>query len=114
MITPRTSLWGWISLQTIASRFGGKRLTVLIVAFVFVSAVVGFLRSNVMDGGPPSCVQDYINGYGIAGGYDTNRAAYCVDAIDNWCAENHPEDPESCSKAVETDGDDRNVEKYRR
>lgn len=114
MITPRTNLWGWISLQTIESRFGGKRLRVLIVALVFVSAVVGFLRSNVMDGGPPSCVQDYASGYNIAGGYDTNKAAYCVDAIEKWCADNHPEDSESCSKAVETDGDDRNVGKKQR
>ncbi|MFJ8009448.1 hypothetical protein [Streptomyces fagopyri] len=84
-------------------------MTVPMVAVVVVSAVVGFLRSNVMDGGPPSCVQDYVNGYNLAGVYDTNKAAYCVDAIEKWCAENHPEDPQGCSKAVEADGDDRNV-----
>jgi hypothetical protein len=44
------------------------------------------------------------------GEYD-NKLVECDHAVEKWCAENHPEDPDGCSNNVEIDGDARNVGK---
>jgi hypothetical protein len=48
----------------------------------------------------------------VSGGEEANKAVDCAEAVDKWCAEHHPEDPEDCSANIYIDGDDRNVGKH--
>jgi hypothetical protein len=90
-------------MQTITERYGRKRLTIFFVCVFVVLGVIGVVRFNSSDG-PPSCAHHF----------DTmtrNSMVDCMNAVEKWCADNHPEDPDGCSNAVDLDGDARNVGK---
>ncbi|MFF4557153.1 hypothetical protein [Streptomyces sp. NPDC001422] len=90
-------------MQTITERYGKKRLTIFFVCCFAIIGVVGFNKINE-DAGPPTCAHHW-------GSMTRASTLDCMDAVIKWCAENHPEDPDGCSSAIDVDGDDRNVGK---
>jgi hypothetical protein len=94
--------------QTIVQRFGWPKV---LIAAVLVGCLAGFIKMELgSNDGPPSCAKQYVNVYG-ADSDTRDKMLECDDAIDKWCAKNHPEDPDTCSQDIEIDGDDRNVGK---
>ncbi|MGW5256946.1 hypothetical protein ACWERW_28985 [Streptomyces sp. NPDC004012] len=100
-------------LRTIVDRYGWPK--VLLVACI-IGASGGWISSQVNhNDGPPACAKSFVGTYDGPGfdalGKYMNKMAECDHAVEKWCAENHPEDPDGCSNNVEIDGDDRNVGK---
>ncbi|MER5402576.1 hypothetical protein [Streptomyces sp. NPDC002599] len=85
-------------------------MAVLVACGVLGMSVIGIVQLTSGDG-PPSCAQRYANAYDVAGGEEMNKVVDCMTAVDKWCTDNHPEDPDGCSNDVYIDGDDRNVGK---
>ncbi|MET8177714.1 hypothetical protein [Streptomyces sp. NPDC005336] len=98
-------------MQTITERFGRKRLTIFFVCCFLILGVIGFVKSVTSDDGPPACAMQYRDVRDARGADLMNKMVECDDAIDKWCAKNHPEDPDGCSNNVLIDGDARNVGK---
>jgi hypothetical protein len=94
--------------RTIVDRFGWPKVLGVALA---VGCLAGFISNELgHSDGPPACAMAYRDVQG-AGAQERNEMVECDDAIDKWCAENHPEDPEGCTNAVLIDGDARNVGK---
>ncbi|MET7906393.1 hypothetical protein ABZS86_35070 [Streptomyces sp. NPDC005355] len=98
-------------MQTITERFSRKRLTIFFVCCFLILGVIGFVTSVTSDDGPPACAMQYRDVRDARGADLMNKMVECDDAIDKWCAKNHPEDPDGCSNNVLIDGDARNVGK---
>lgn len=101
--TPRT-------IRTITERYGRKRVTIFFVCTFVVLGAIGWVKSSSLDAGPPACAMQYRDVRGASGDL-MNKMVECDDAVDRWCAKNHPENPDDCSNAVLIDGDARNVGK---
>ncbi|MYR86112.1 hypothetical protein GTY41_14490 [Streptomyces sp. SID685] len=97
-------------MQTIVERYGWKRLTIFFVCAFTVIGVIGWGKISSSGDGPPVCARhfDAMPDTTVGG---RNEIVACMDAVDKWCAKNHPEDPVGCSRNVEIDGDARNVGK---
>jgi hypothetical protein len=99
--------------RTIVDRYGWPKV---LVVSLLVGCLIGFIKVQLSGSdGPPSCAKSYVGTYDGPGGdalgeYD-NKLVECDHAVEKWCAENHPEDPDGCSNNVEIDGDARNVGK---
>ncbi|MFF2363765.1 hypothetical protein ACFVU0_13745 [Streptomyces sp. NPDC058122] len=96
--------------RTIIERYGRKRVTIVFVCVIVVLGVIGWVNSGSFDDGPPACAMEYRDEHG-AGPALMNKLVECGDAIDEWCAKSHPQDPDGCSNDVLIDGDARNVGK---
>jgi hypothetical protein len=95
--------------RTIVDRYGWPK--VLVCALV-VGCLAGFIKMEIShNDGPPSCAKQYAGVSNGGGGEYMNKMVECDEAVDKWCAENHPEDPDGCSNDIYIDGDDRNVGK---
>ncbi|MEU9470209.1 hypothetical protein AB0D78_27065 [Streptomyces avermitilis] len=94
-------------------RTSRKRLiTFLVCAFVVLGAVLGVVGWATLGGydGPPECAKHLkaMSGTSEAG---RNEIIDCTYKVAQWCHEHHPDDTPACTKAISTDGDDRNVGK---
>jgi hypothetical protein len=100
-------------MQTITERYGRKRLTIFFVCCFAIIGAFGVVRTMTTDDGPPSCAMVYAHTSAddVVGGEEMNKAVDCGEAVDKWCAENHPENPDDCVHNIDIDGDDRNVGK---
>jgi hypothetical protein len=97
--------------RTIVDRFGWPKV---LGCALLVGCLAGFIKMEIgHNDGPPSCAMAYVHHSADepTGAYERNKIVDCMDAIEKWCAKNHPEDPDTCSQDIEIDGDDRNVGK---
>jgi hypothetical protein len=100
-------------MQTIVERFGWPKV---LVGACAVGLLAGGIKAEISHSdGPPSCAKSFVGTYdgpgGDALGEYMNKMVECGEAVDKWCAKNHPENPEDCSNNIDIDGDARNVGK---
>ena len=99
-----------------ARQIGDLRAITVAVTVTIVGIVTGITfatnRSGA-DDGAPWCAQAYVSASpsGSEGALPRSGEGECVDEVNKWCLEHHPEDESGCVAAVLIDGDVRNAGK---
>jgi hypothetical protein len=87
-------------MQTLTERYGKKRVWAVIACAWAVVILVGAVKVATDDGGVPTCAKVQAD---PSAQVSRNDEVACMDEIDKWCHDNHPDD-RYCDISLEEKG----------